>query len=84
MLIIGWGKDNVSGLDYWTARNSWGDGWGENHLNPKANCSRGECGFFRSALDLGQLVGIGLATNGWTVLSTFSYVLEMLWKRAKN
>ena len=42
VLIIGWGHDDRSGLDYWTVRNSWGDNWGEDHLNPGANCSKGE------------------------------------------
>eukprot|EP01048_Picozoa_sp_COSAG05_P020490 COSAG05_NODE_3491_length_2029_cov_1.277720_2_plen_203_part_01 len=49
--MIGWGHDNITGLDYWTARNSWSDNWGEDHLNPMANCSNGECGFFRITRD---------------------------------
>merc|ERR1712146_328648 len=38
--IIGWGTDPKTGLDYWVARNSWGDGWGEDYLNPSANCTK--------------------------------------------
>eukprot|EP01051_Picozoa_sp_SAG22_P013806 SAG22_NODE_1592_length_4045_cov_1.929802_1_plen_601_part_00 len=49
--LIGWGTDNRSGLKYWTARNSWGDNFGENHLRPGANCSRGQCGYFRITRD---------------------------------
>ena len=30
---------------------SWGDTFGEDHLNPTANCSQGECGFFRITRD---------------------------------
>ena len=28
--ILGWGHDDVSGLDYWLAANSWSEAWGEN------------------------------------------------------
>jgi hypothetical protein len=55
--IIGWGHDPASNLDYWTVRNSWGDGWGEDHLNPTANCSRGECGYFRITRDYKDSLG---------------------------
>jgi C1A family cysteine protease len=29
-VVVGYGTDPVSGLDYWTLRNSWGPSWGEN------------------------------------------------------
>ena len=29
MVIVGYGYDPVTKLNYWKARNSWGDGWGE-------------------------------------------------------
>ena len=55
--LVGWGFDDVSQLQYWIIRNSWGQYWGES-------------GFFR--LQLGQNL-LGIESNiAWAAPGHFS------------
>lgn len=47
VLVVGYGRDSVTGLDYWLIKNSRGPGWGEN-------------GYIRLARNENQMCGISL------------------------
>jgi len=44
ILVIGWGHDNITGMDYWNVKNDWGTAWGMQGYAWMARNKNNNCG----------------------------------------
>ena len=56
VLLVGYGTDEVTGMDYWTIRNSWGPEWGEDGYIRLERNAQPDC-----AIDYYNSDGVGCA-----------------------
>jgi hypothetical protein len=64
MLIIGYGEDEKTGLQYWIAQNSWGRDWGENGYMRIARSTEGAAGVCSLAVNPSMPIGGQLFNGG--------------------
>ncbi|KAG8043833.1 hypothetical protein GUJ93_ZPchr0458g22485 [Zizania palustris] len=52
VVVVGYGRDNVNGVDYWIVKNSWGSDWGQDGfflMRKGADGPNGLCGIVRES-----------------------------------